>query len=509
MHAVAKRLWLVAVLAIVASTAWGQDLASIEKRVTVKKLDNGLTLIIYERPEAPVFSYATVANVGAAQEVPGITGLAHMFEHMAFKGTQSVGTTDAAAEKVALQKVEEAYAAYDAERRRPVGRDDAKVAALEKAWKDSLDAAQKFVVANEFSKIADQAGATGMNAFTQADETVYFFSMPSNRLELWAYLESERFRDPVFREFYKERDVVMEERRMRTESAPIGRLLEQFGSTAFLAHPYHNGVIGWPSDLTAFSATDAAAFFKKYYVPSNLVVAVVGDVKAADAMPLLEKYFGRLPKAPTPEPLRTIEPQQKAERTVVLHEQAQPVYLEGYHRPAVTDPDDAVYDVMEVLLSEGRTSRMYRSLVRDKKIAVNAAGGNGFPGNKYPSLFTFFAFTTPGHTGPEIRAAIEEQLTRLKTEDVTADELQSVKTRVKAGLLRQLESNQTLALQLATAQTLFGDWRELFRSVDKIDRVTAADIRRVANATFTAQNRTIGYIDNSKPAAPTATGASK
>ncbi len=509
MHAVSRRLCLVALIATLTSAAWAQDLASIEKRVTVKKLDNGLTLIIYERPEAPVFSYATVANVGAAQEVPGITGLAHMFEHMAFKGTTNIGTTDAAGEAAALQNVETAYAAYDAERRKAVGRDDAKVATLEKAWKDALDAAQKFVVPNEFSKVADQAGAVGMNAFTQPDETVYFFSLPSNRLELWAYLESERFLHPVFREFYKERDVVMEERRMRTESAPIGRLLEQFISTAFLAHPYHNGVIGWPSDLSTFSATDAVAFFKKYYVPSNLVVAVVGDVKAADAMPLLEKYFGRLPKAPAPEPLRTIEPQQKAERTVVLRESAQPVYLEGYHRPAITDPDDAVYDVMEVLLSEGRTSRMYRSLVRDKKIAVNAAGGNGLPGSKYPSLFTLFAFTTPGHTGPEVRAAIEEQLTRLKTEDVTPEELQSVKTRVKAGLLRQLESNQTLALQLATTATLFGDWRELFRSVDRIDKVTAADIRRVANATFTPQNRTIAYIDNSKPAAPTATGASK
>jgi len=494
---------------VLTASVWAQDLASIEKRVTVKKLDNGLTLIVYERPEAPVFSYATVANVGAAQEVPGITGLAHMFEHMAFKGTTNIGTSDAVAEATALQKVEEAYAAYDAERRRPVGRDEAKVTSLEKAWKDALDAAQKFVVPNEFAKVADQAGAVGMNAFTQPDQTVYFFSLPSNRLELWAYLESERFLHPVFREFYKERDVVMEERRMRTESAPIGRLLEQFVSTAFLAHPYHNGVIGWPSDLNSFSATDAAAFFKKYYVPSNLVVAVVGDVKAADTMPLLEKYFGRLPKAPAPEPLRTIEPQQKAERTVVLHESAQPVYLEGYHRPAITDPDDAVYDVMEVILSEGRTSRMYRSLVRDKKIAVNAAGGSGLPGNKYPSLFTFFAFTTPGHTGPEVRAAIEEQLTRMKNEDVSAEDLQSVKTRVKAGLLRQLESNQQLALQLAVTQTLFGDWRELFRSVDRIDKVTAADIRRVANATFTPQNRTVAYIDNSKPAAPTATGATK
>ena len=509
MHRVVRRACLVAMLVLTANV-WAQDLASIEKRVTVKKLDNGLTLIIYERPEAPVFSYATVANVGAAQEVPGITGLAHMFEHMAFKGTTAIGTTDAAAEHAALQKVEEAYAAYDLERRKTVGRDDAKVAQLEKAWKDALDAAQKYVVPNEFSKVADQAGAVGMNAFTQADQTVYFFSLPSNRLELWAYLESGRFLNPVFREFYKERDVVMEERRMRTESTPIGRALEQFTSVAFLAHPYHNGVIGWPSDLKTFSASDAEAFFKKYYIPSNLVVAVVGDVKASDAMPILEKYFGRLPKAPAPEPLRTMEPQQKAERTVVLHEQAQPIYLEGYHRPAITDPDDAVYDVMEEILSDGRTSRMYRSLVRDKKIAANAAGFSGYPGNKYPSLFTFIAFTTPGHTGPEIRAAIEEQLTRLKTEDVSPEDLQSVKTRVKAGLLRQLESNQTLALQLAESQTLFGDWKELFRSVDRIDKVTAADIRRVANKTFTADNRTVVYIDNSKPAATaSATGASK
>jgi len=503
MQSVRKRLWLIALVTMIAaSAAWAQDLASIEKRVTVKKLDNGLTLIIYERPEAPVFSFATVVNAGSAQEVTGITGLAHMFEHMAFKGSEEIGTTDVVAEKAALAKVEDAYAAYDAERRKEVGRDDAKVAALEKAWKDAIDAAQKFVVSNEFSKVVDQAGATGMNAFTAQDETAYFYSLPANRLELWAFLESSRFYRPVFREFYKERDVVMEERRMTFESRPIGRLIDQFVSAAFVAHPYHSVGIGWPSDLRTISATDAAAFFKKYYVPSNMVIAVVGDVKAAEAMPIMEKYFGRLPKSPAPEPLRTLEPPQKAERTVVLHEQSQPIYIEGYHRPAITDPDDAVYDVMEVLLSEGRTSRLYRSLVRDKKIAANANGGNGFPGNKYPSLFTFIAFTAPGHNNAELRAAIEEQLTRLKTEDVTPEELQSVKTRVKAQTIRQLDSNSGLALQLATVQTLFGDWRELFRTVDRIDKVTAADVKRVAAKTFTPENRTIGYIDNSKPATP-------
>jgi predicted Zn-dependent peptidase len=490
-------LTLAVCLLLAASSIFAQDLASFEKRTTVKKLDNGLTLIIMERPEAPVFSYATVVNVGSAREVPGITGLAHMFEHMAFKGSENVGSTNYPEEKAALQKVEDAYAAYDAERRRETNADKAKIAQLEQAWKDSMTAANKYVVPEEFSRIVDRAGAVGVNAFTESDETVYFYSLPSNRVELWAYLESERFLHPVFREFYKERDVVTEERRLRTESSPFGRVIEEFLSAAFIAHPYGFPTVGWPSDLKSFSATDAVNFFHKYYVPSNMVIAVVGDVKTAEVLPLLEKYFGRLPRGAAPEPLRTIEPPQKAERTVVLHEKSQPIYLEGYHRPAATDPDDPVYDVVEMLLSSGRTSRLYRSLVRDKKIAAQAQGFNGFPGEKYPNLFTFLAITTPGHTPADVTAAIGQELDRLKTEDVTPEELASVKTRVKANLLRQLDNNAGLALQLAQTQTLYGDWRELFESVDKIDKVTAADIRRVANATFTVNNRTIAYVDNS------------
>ncbi|MCU1245670.1 MAG: peptidase M16-like protein, partial [Acidobacteria bacterium] len=249
-----RRLLPAVVLVMIAVTLQAQDLASYEKRTTVKKLDNGLTLIVMERPEAPVFSFATQVNVGSAQEVPGITGLAHMFEHMAFKGTDKIGTSNYEGEKAALAKVEESYAAYDAERRKPVGSDPVRVKELETAWKDSMDAANKFVVPNEFSKIIDRAGATGVNAGTASDETVYFYSMPSNQVELWAYLESERFLHPVFREFYKERDVVFEERRMRTESSPQGRLIEQFLAEAFTAHPYGFPTVGWPSDLHSFSA---------------------------------------------------------------------------------------------------------------------------------------------------------------------------------------------------------------------------------------------------------------
>jgi predicted Zn-dependent peptidase len=496
MRAVHSRLASLAVLLIVAGVVSAQDLASFEKRTSTRTLDNGLTVIILERHDAPVFSYATMINTGSAQEVPGITGLAHMFEHMAFKGSDRIGTTNWDAERKALARVEETYAAYDLARRAETGRDETKIKDSEKAWKDAIAEADKFVESNEFSQVVDRAGGVGMNAFTSSDMTGYFFSLPSNRFELWAFLESERFRNPVFREFYKERDVVTEERRMRTESSPFGRLIEQYLAAAFTAHPYGFPGVGWPSDLQSFSATDAAAFAKIHYVPSNMVIAIVGDVNPSEAWPVIEKYFGRLPKAPRPPALRTVEPKQIAERTVVLRETSQPLYMEGYHRPAATDPDSAIYDVISQLMSNGRTSRLYRALVRDKKIAAGSAGFNGFPGEKYPSVFTFYGITTPGHTPDEVAEAIHAEIDRLKTEDVPADELQSVKTRAKADLVRGLASNDGLAVNLANYQTLYGDWRDLFREVERLDKVTAADVKRVANETFVQTNRTVAKIES-------------
>ena len=505
MKAARTSLWSVAVLTLATAAAFAQDLASFEKRTSMRKLANGLTIIITERHDAPVFSYATVVNAGSAQDVPGRTGLAHMFEHMAFKGSDRVGTKDWPAEREALKRVEEAYAAYDRASRAETGRDEAKVKELEKTWRDAMAEADKYIVDDEYSTIVDRAGGVGMNAFTAPDMTAYFFSMPSNRFELWAFLESERYRNPVFRQFYKERDVVFEERRMRVESSPFGRLFEQFLSTAFVAHPYGFGTgVGWPSDLHSFSATDADRFFHTYYVPSNMVIAIVGDVNPAEAWPLMEKYFGRLPSAPQPEPLRAVEPPQEAERIAILRETAQPVYLEGYHRPAVTDPDNATFDVISMLMSSGRTSRLYKTLVRDRKIAAQAGGVNGFPGEKYPHLFAFFAVPTPGHTPDEVASAIAEEVEKLKKDDVPAEELQSVKTRVKANLIRQLDSNEDLALQVASYQTTFGDWRELFRSVERIDKITAADVKRVANDTFNPSHRTVAKIEATKSSPPPA-----
>ncbi|HEX3352072.1 MAG TPA: pitrilysin family protein [Terriglobales bacterium] len=488
-----------AIILALGTLAAAQDLASFEKRITLKKLDNGLTVIICERPEAPVFSFYTHVDAGSVQDPMGKTGLAHMFEHMAFKGTDTIGTTDYAAEKVALAKVEQAYAAYIEERDKRVGRDEQKLKDLQKVWQDDIADAQKYVKPNEFPQILENNGAEGLNASTDLDETAYHYSLPENRLELWAYLESARFMHPVMREFYKERNVVIEERRMRTDSNPIGRLLEQFVTAAYQAHPYHRPTIGWMADLNSFSATDAQHFFDEYYIPSNMVVAVVGDVKATEAMPVIEKYFGRLPSRERPDERTTTEPPQNAERRVVMYDRSQPLYLEGYHRPDYRSPDDAVYDAIADLMSNGRTSRLYRALVRDKKIAAFSAGFTGLPGNKYPHLFAFYAFPLPGHKPDEMATAIHEEIERLKKEDISDDELKMIRTRAKANLLRGLDSNEGLASELALYQSRYDDWRELFHQVENLDKVSKADIRRVANQTFVPTNRTVGIIETVAP----------
>jgi predicted Zn-dependent peptidase len=476
-----------------------QDLASFEKRTTVKVLPNGLTLIVCERPEAPVFSFYTLVDAGSADDPQGASGLAHMFEHMAFKGSTEIGTTNYPAEKIALAKVEVAYAAYDAEFRKRVGQSPAKLAELQKVFQDAQAAAQKYVIPNQFSEIAEQNGAVGVNASTGEDSTQYFWSMPSNRLELWAYLESQRIGQPVEREFYKERNVVQEERRMRVDSSPVGRMVEQFLAAAYVAHPYRRPNVGWESEISQVTATEAAAFHAKYYVPGNIVIAVVGDLKASETMPVLERYFSKIPAGPKPEPMTTVEPPQVAEKSVVIREATQPFYLEGYHRPDYRDPDDAVYDAISDIFSNGRTARLYRSLVRDQSIAAEAQGFSGFPGEKYPGLFAVYAVPLPGHTPDEMRDAIHKELDRLKNEDVSDAELERFKTRARADLLRGLGDNEGLAHQLAEYQTRFGDWRELFRQLDKINAVKKADIRRVANKIFVASNRTSARIEFTAP----------
>ena len=480
------------------SLARSQSLEAFEKRVTEHTLVNGWKFILVERPVAPVFAFMTRVNVGSAQEGAGVTGLAHMFEHMAFKGTPRLGTKDYQKEKPALKALEQAYLTYQEARFNP-NIDTQQVEDLRTTFKEKQRAAAKFVKKNEFGDIIEREGGVALNAFTSADVTGYFYALPTNKIELFAYLESERFLHPVFREFYEERDVVMEERRMRTESRPIGRLLEQFTATSFTAHPYHHPVIGYASDIQSYTMTDALEFYETYYVPTNMVTAVVGDINPRTLIPLLEKYFGRIPSAPKSPRLRTVEPPSTAEKTIILQDPSQPFYLEGYHKAAITHKDQPIFDAIDDILTNGRTSRFYRSLVRDKKIAVAAGAYGAYPGEKYPHLWVPYAVPARGVQNKEVQKALREELNRLKTEDVTDEELAKFRTRAKASLIYSLKSNLGLAMSLTDYHTLFGDWRELFRYIERFDKVSKAAIRRVANTTFKASNRVVAQIETIPP----------
>ncbi len=497
-----KALSLCATLLACACCLSAQDLKDFEKKVTEFTLSNGLHFTIVERHNAPVVSFHTYVNVGSVDDPSGETGLAHMFEHMAFKGTENIGTRGWPAEKRAMDQVEQVYDRLEAEQAKGPKADEARLGALELDLKGAIDRAQSFVNSNEYTRIIEENGGTGLNADTSLDYTEYFYSLPSNRLELWFLLESQRFLHPVFREFYKERDVVMEEDRMRVGSSPQGKLLQNFDAIAFEAFPYRNPPGGWPSDVMNLRRGEALAFFDKYYVPANMNIAIVGDVNPAEARRLAERYFGPMPARPLPPPIHTKEPAQAGPRTAVVESPSQPLAVIGYKRPDQYDKDDPVYDVLAMILSSGRTGLMYKNLVEDKKVALAAEAISTYPDGRYPNLFVFFLVPSLGHTVNEDEAALNDLLTKFVAKPVDAETLQRVKTKVRAQVIRQMADNASLAKLLTAYYGAYGDWRKLFTSIDEINRVTAADVQRVARLCFNPISRTLAYTEPPKPAAP-------
>jgi predicted Zn-dependent peptidase len=495
-------VWAFAALWLSLPAANAQSLEEFENRVTEATLSNGIRVILVEKHDAPVASFVNHVDVGGVNEVPGITGLAHLFEHMAFKGTHVIGTKDIEAERAAIARVDELY--HELQKARPEG-DEERVAELEAAFAEAQREAGSYVVANEFGQIIEREGGQGLNAFTSNDATVYFFSLPSNKVELWAYLESERYVHGVLREFYRERNVVMEERRMGAESQPIGRLLEQYIATAFTAHPYGQPVVGHMSDLQSLTREDASAFFERHYIPQNMTIAIVGDIEPQKTLEILEAYFGRIERGPTPQPIRTVEPKVPAERSVTLYDPGQPWYIAGYPIPSIRNDDYPALMALAVVLSSGRTSRLYKRLVTEQKIAFFAGAFPGFPGSKYPSQMIFYATTALGHTNDEIASSIETEIARIKTELVSDEELTRAKANLRASLVRQLDSNFGMALQLADYETVTGDWRNLFLYIDRIQELTAEDLRTVANEYLDNRYRTVGKIETVSEASPAGT----
>ncbi|XTZ09752.1 MAG: M16 family metallopeptidase [cyanobacterium endosymbiont of Rhopalodia yunnanensis] len=461
------------------------------KQITEFKLDNGMKFIVMENHDAPVVSFVTYADVGAVDEPDGKTGVAHFLEHLAFKGTKNIGTTNYLAEKPLLDQLDTLFSQMKAAQAAGKIKEAEQLA---QEFQKIQTEANQYVQQNAFGQIVETAGGVGMNAATSSDWTTYFYSFPSNKLELWMSLESERFLEPVFREFYKEQDVILEERRLRTDNSPIGKMMEAFLDIAFTKHPYKRPVIGYNQDILSLTREDVRQFFETYYGPDNLTFAIVGDVSPKRVKQLAQVYFGRYSAKPQPPRVTEVEPQQTEAKEVTLELLSQPWYLEGYHRPAITHPDHAVYEVMATLLSSGRTSRLYQSLVEKKKVALVAQGFNGFPGDKYPNLMLFYAQTAPNGTVDQVGKALEQEIERLKKEFVTNQELQRVKTQLRAALVGSLDSNLGMARSLIEYEVKTGSWRNLFEQLTAVEAVSAADIKRVAEKTFIPENRTIGRI---------------
>jgi predicted Zn-dependent peptidase len=467
-------------------------------RVVEHTLKNGMRVLIMERHEAPVVSINLTYIVGGANEHTGITGISHLYEHMAFKGSRTIGTRDYEKEAPLLSELDRLYAEILSERAKGSKADPKKLEELEKKFQTVQDQAESLVVNNELGQLYERNGAEGFNASTGKDLTRYTVSLPSNRLPLWAAVESDRMAYPVLREFYKEKQVVMEERRLRYDNSPDGKLYEAFLSTAFWAHPYGMPVIGWPSDIENMTRPKTEEFFKGHYGPSNAVVAIVGDVHPKDVIRLMDETFGRIPASPKPGPVEEIEPDQDGERRVEIEFDAEPRLMMGFHKPEIGTKDDDVLDVVDSILGDGRSSRLYKSLVKEKQLAVSVSTSNGTPGGKYPNLFVISAVPRSPHTTAELEEAIMAELDRLKTAPVETKELQKTLNELDAFLIRSLESNSGLAAQLAYYDAVAGDWRYIVSSHDRIAKVTPEEIMQAAQKYFVKKNLVVATLVKKK-----------
>ncbi len=467
---------------------------SLEGKVREYNLKNGMKILILQRNFSPVVSMYIRFKVGSVDEPWGETGTSHLLEHMLFKGTETLGTKDYQEEKKLLDEIDSLAGQMDSEMKKGEQADDSRIA----EWKEKLKVLQKehrkWVVKDEIDAIYARNGADGMNASTGYDVTTYKVSVPANRIELWARIESDRMSNPVFREFYSEREVVREERRQREETQSDGKLMENFLATTFVAHPYGRPVIGWDSDIRYLEKRRVEKIFSNYYCPNNAVVAVVGDINPDEVMRIIEKYFGKIPPQEiVPVPMSE-EPEQSGERRVEVEFEANPRLIIGYHKPALPDFDDYVFDVIDILLSGGRTSRLYKVLVEEKKIAVSVSTANGFPGSRYSNLFAIFATPRSPHTCDELEKEIYRQIDKLKEEPLTPYEFTKVKNRLEAGFVRSLNSNAGLASRLSYYQIIAGDWRYTEEHLRVIERVTPEDVMEVAKKYLIKKNRTVAEI---------------
>lgn len=479
------------VLAGTASSA-GAQLAGDDLPVASFTLENGMRFLVLERPAAPTVAFVGVVGVGGVHETLGSTGTAHLLEHMLFKGTSSVGTRNVAAERALFAEMDSIHARILGERA-SLEPDTARMALLRDSIALLEDEARIYVIPNEFDRILTRAGARGLNATTGNEATTYFVELPSNHAEVWFALEADRMRDPVFREFYTERDVVMEERRLRVDTDPGGLLYETHMAAAFTMHPYGVPVVGYTSDLETLTREHVADYYRRFYAPNNTVIAVVGDVEVDRVRGWAERYFGEIPPGEAPPAVLAQEPPQRGTRRVEIVFDAQPSMRMGWRVPASTHPDAPALAMLTALLTGGRTARLYDALIQETRVAAFVSAGTG-PGDLFPQLFSIDATPRAPHTAEEVEAEVLKVLAEFAAAPPPEDDLVRVRNQIAAGAVRRLQSNLGLALQLAGSESSLGDWRKGFELGDRIREVTGPEVQAVVRKYFTPENLTVAVL---------------
>ncbi len=474
------------------------------QQVDVKErtLSNGMKLLMLERHHSPTIAGGWVVRVGSVNERPGITGIAHLFEHMMFKGTPAIGTKDAKRDAEIINEqeiVRDAMRLEESKMRLAFRRGEIndlqkaenktpRYRELEVKFNELIKNQREILVKNEFDRIYTTAGASGMNAFTSNDMTGYFITVPANKLEMWTWMESERLFRPVFREFYAERDVVFEERRMRTESTPLGKFQESLEALFWESHPYGWPVIGWPSDIPSISKAQADEFYSIYYAPQNITLVLVGDFKVEEAEGLCERYFGRIPRGEKRIPeVVTSEVVQKVEKRMNAEAEANPQVDILWHSPGAGHPDARALKVLAAVLS-GRSGRLHKSLVLDKKLATTAFAQQ--MSRKYAGMFNVGGESKDTKTPGEVENGIYDEINRLKSELVSDRELQKVKNNFAAMAVRRTSSNFHMLLQLIQYEGV-DSWKAINTEIPNILEVEAEDIQRVARKYLIKENRTV------------------
>ncbi|MDR1760545.1 MAG: insulinase family protein [Fibrobacter sp.] len=454
-------------------------LFAIDLPVYREKLPNGLTVLLYPSKQAPTVSCRLFYVTGSVHEVPGNSGLAHMLEHELFKGTKKVGITDSVADAVFMREqdsLQTLIRAYTLEKK------EASLIQKLKTEHDSiLNEHRKIFVKDELWGAYQAAGGTGLNAFTSDLMTAYIVTLPKNKVELFLWLEADRMENAVFREFYAERDVIREERRLRYDDKPTGRYYETFNSMIYEAFPYRMPIIGWESDIQNLTREMAEEHYRKYYKPRNAILTLAGDLDVEETMALIKRYFENIPAGEAFPAITVRDPEQPGEKRLIVRRNDAPSLLDlSFQTPEVGDSTLYALDIIEGVLN-GRSGRLYKRLVEEEKLAVSVRAGNSV--NKYVSLFNVRVNLRAEADPARAEKILWEELEKMKTEPVHEREFQKVLNNTYAGLVRSLTDMENVATMLAWYE-MFGDYRIFLNWADHLQQVSPAQIQEAAKKTF-------------------------